>query len=396
LLAYSVFWFTKTTPTPSVFALIPTVGAGLVIACAGPQTLVNKVLASRPLVGIGLISYSAYLWHQPLFAFARLRSSTEASWQFSGMLCASALILAYLTWRYVEGPFRRTSVISRAALVRSALASWVVLAGLAGASEATKGFSARIPPADEQLAAIADTDAQGRYVIARFASLNRDFSNEVHATKILVIGDSFAEDFINAVFESGNLSGAEIRTVPLGVECQIYFGLRDVSEFIPPAMRLECAHARHSPILQRRVAEANVVVLASSWRPWAAQRLPETLDQLGQGANRRIFIVGPKLVGEFGIRELLQTPAAVRIQESQPVATTIVDLERTLSAAAPQGTYVSMQAAVCGRGPACKLFTPDGDLISFDGRHLTRAGAAYAGRNLFATAPLSAFSAQSK
>jgi hypothetical protein len=138
------------------------------------------------------------------------------------------------------------------------------------------------------------------------------------------------------------------------------------------------------------------VVLAASWRQWAAQRLPETLTQLGAGSRRRVFVVGPKYVGDFNIRELLQTPDALRMQESQPIPAGIAEMERTLAAATPQGMYVSMQAAVCGAGPACKLFTPGGNLISFDGRHLTRAGAAYAGRNLFSTAPLSAFAAQPK
>jgi hypothetical protein len=388
LLAFAVFWFEKTTPTPSVYALIPTAGACLVIACAGPGTLAHKLLASPPLVGVGLISYSAYLWHQPLFAFARLRTSEEPSWRLSCALSALALGLAYLTWRYVESPFRRSSVISRAALVRSALGCWALLLGLALASGATDGFSERIRPADVALAAIADTDAQGRYVIARFASLDRDFSQQGGATKVLVVGDSYAQDFVNAIFESGNLAGAEVRTVSFGTECQIYVGPLDVSEHIPPGMRAECARARRSPDLQRRVADADVVVLAASWRHWSAQLLPGTLRQLETGPKRRVFVVGPKRIGEINIRELLQSASAVREQESQPVAASTSEMERTLAAVLPDGTYVSMQSAVCGTGPTCRLFTPSGELISFDGNHLTRAGAAFAGRNLFSASPL--------
>jgi hypothetical protein len=61
----------------------------------------------RILVGIGLISYSAYLWHQPLFAFARLRSLAEPSHALMGALALLSLFLAWGTWRFVEQPFRK-------------------------------------------------------------------------------------------------------------------------------------------------------------------------------------------------------------------------------------------------------------------------------------------------
>jgi peptidoglycan/LPS O-acetylase OafA/YrhL len=71
LILYAVFAFSDDTLTPSVYTLFPTVGAALIILCATPATYVGMPLSSRPFVSIGLISYSAYLWHQPIFAFAR-------------------------------------------------------------------------------------------------------------------------------------------------------------------------------------------------------------------------------------------------------------------------------------------------------------------------------------
>ena len=221
MLAYSVFWFDKTTPTPSVYALIPTVGTCLVIACAGPGTVAYRVLASPPMIGVGLISYSAYLWHQPLFAYARLRATQDPSWQMFCALSALALVLAYLTWRYVESPFRRASVISTTVLVRSVLGCWGILLGLVAVSELTSGLHQRIAPEDVPLAALADSEVQGRYVAARFISLDRDFSAQSAGMNILVVGDSFAQDFVNAMFESGNLTGAQVRTVSFEKDCQI-------------------------------------------------------------------------------------------------------------------------------------------------------------------------------
>src|SRR3546814_14463703 len=82
-----------------LYALVPTLGTALVIIFGTSQTAVGRLLGHRVLVGIGLVSYSAYLWHQPLFAFARHRSPTEPSnWLYLG-LSIFAIALAYLSWR---------------------------------------------------------------------------------------------------------------------------------------------------------------------------------------------------------------------------------------------------------------------------------------------------------
>ena len=64
-------------------------------------------------MAIGLASYSAYLWHQPLFAFARIRSVNEPSTLLFGTLCVLTIALAYLSWKFVETPFRDKKKISR-------------------------------------------------------------------------------------------------------------------------------------------------------------------------------------------------------------------------------------------------------------------------------------------
>ncbi|MFM8521021.1 MAG: acyltransferase family protein, partial [Acidimicrobiaceae bacterium] len=63
--------YNRQTEFPGVFALLPTLGTALVIVFATQQTLTGRILSWKPLVGLGLISYSFYLWHQPLFVFAR-------------------------------------------------------------------------------------------------------------------------------------------------------------------------------------------------------------------------------------------------------------------------------------------------------------------------------------
>jgi hypothetical protein len=82
------------------------VGAACIILFATPKTLMGRLLCSQLLVGIGLISYSAYLWHQPLFAFVRLRHIDPVSSSLFILLSAVSLVFAYLSWKYIELPFR--------------------------------------------------------------------------------------------------------------------------------------------------------------------------------------------------------------------------------------------------------------------------------------------------
>ena len=106
MIVYSIIAFDETTPFPSSYTLIPTIGTGLIILCAVPKTYIYKLLSLKFFVGIGLISYSAYLWHQPLLAFARHRLLGDVSEVILITLCLTSLVMAWFSWRFVETPFR--------------------------------------------------------------------------------------------------------------------------------------------------------------------------------------------------------------------------------------------------------------------------------------------------
>lgn len=107
MVAGSLALFNAATPMPSVWGLIPVGGTVLLIAFATEATVLGRILALRPLVQIGLISYSAYLWHWPVFVFARLRFGDALRPEQLAGLIAATLLLSYLSWRFVEQPFRR-------------------------------------------------------------------------------------------------------------------------------------------------------------------------------------------------------------------------------------------------------------------------------------------------
>ncbi|WP_292097216.1 acyltransferase family protein [Brevundimonas sp.] len=122
------------TSFPGLLALLPCLGAAAVIHAGLPdKTLVHRLLAWRGLVGVGLISYSLYLWHWPALVLPRLLLARELSPLEAGVAGLVALAMACFSWRWVERPFRRRG--------QSVGARQVIIAGLT-ALILTAGFGA--------------------------------------------------------------------------------------------------------------------------------------------------------------------------------------------------------------------------------------------------------------
>jgi peptidoglycan/LPS O-acetylase OafA/YrhL len=105
LIAVSIFGIDQSRHFPGRWAVLPVAGAALVIA-AGADVWLNRALAARVVVGIGLISYPLYLWHWPLLTFPRLLAGEQppASWRIAAV--AASIALAWATYRFIERPIR--------------------------------------------------------------------------------------------------------------------------------------------------------------------------------------------------------------------------------------------------------------------------------------------------
>jgi peptidoglycan/LPS O-acetylase OafA/YrhL len=136
----SIFVYDRTTPFPSLYGLLPAGGAVLIILFAGSKTIIAKVLSYRLFVGIGLISYSAYLWHQPLFSFARIRSLEEPSVKLMFLLIVISMCLAMLSWRFVERPFRNKELISARLVAQISLFTASLIISIGWYGHITNGF----------------------------------------------------------------------------------------------------------------------------------------------------------------------------------------------------------------------------------------------------------------
>ncbi len=148
LIAYAVFRFSPTTPFPGWAALIPCFGAALVIYAGeeGSPTTVSKILSLRPLVFLGLISYSLYLWHWPLLVFGRYWNITPLTNSQTAVLLLASFVCAVLSWAYVEQPFRRKQAPISKRIVFAAAAMAMSAAAVFGAITGLSGWPSRFSP----------------------------------------------------------------------------------------------------------------------------------------------------------------------------------------------------------------------------------------------------------
>lgn len=141
-IVFSVFSYDETTPFPSAFALVPVIGVVLLLLYADKETLTGKLLGTKALVGVGLISYSAYLWHQPLFALYRQKYSIDLDFFVQSFLIGITFCLAIFSWKFIEKPFR-DKTFSRKIIFTSSFLAGLTLIAISSMIFTTNGASYR-------------------------------------------------------------------------------------------------------------------------------------------------------------------------------------------------------------------------------------------------------------
>lgn len=142
-LGIALLSYNDKTTFPGLTALLPVMGTVAVIY-AGPKGPAGQLLSLRPMIFLGLISYSLYLWHWPLMVLIRysLNHNVAGPASMVGLLVLS-LIFAWLSWRFVETPFRHRQITVKSIYRVVSLAA-IGLLVVAGAGYVSRGFEARV------------------------------------------------------------------------------------------------------------------------------------------------------------------------------------------------------------------------------------------------------------
>lgn len=270
LILFSIFTYEKNTPFPSLYALPPVVGVVLLILYADSKTLVAKFLSIKVFVGIGLISYSAYLWHQPLFAFARIyKTSIDISFSLTICIIGATFLFSALSFRYVESPFRTKCKISTKALSYFAILPLIVFIIYGFYLHNTQGLRAIKMSflslnVTKYLDALDDEKIKRKELWAQLLGEAEKPFNNTDKLKFLFIGDSLSEDLFVVTKTSKKLDSLITpRRLAFDDECakHIVTKGREVNH-----NGKLCADSISSYLKSDLFADADVIVIAAAWQ----------------------------------------------------------------------------------------------------------------------------------
>jgi len=279
--------------------LLPVAGSLLLIAAgaARPDALVPRLLSLRPLVSVGLISYSLYLWHWPIYVFLRhsvLMEPLRWGWTVAGMLASVAIAAA--SWRFIEQPVRERRLLRTTPRVVGATAT--VMGGLllaGGVLNATEGLPraahARVDPLPARIPRGISPFPCSAERFARDAACRPAGSG---APAVLWWGDSFANHYWRGLAaRRGDLTfNAAMHTMN---GCAPILGSG-------PASRAECERHNDAGLRMVERHRFRTVILSGRWEKHAGPdemaRLTATVRAL-RAAGARVLVIGQSPVFHF-------------------------------------------------------------------------------------------------
>ncbi|MFC3442623.1 acyltransferase family protein [Sphingobium rhizovicinum] len=377
-IALAVACYDRTTIFPGITALAPVLGAAALIHAA-PGTSMGRVLALPPLVGVGLISYSLYLWHWPLIVFTEYATDAPLAGATRIMVVAAALIAAILSWRFVERPFRDARRVPAGMVFRFTGVAMALLCIASLSLIAMGGWPSRFaPPVLAQMAGqrdfaptrkqCHDTYMRGAAPCVLGAAMRPD---------AMLWGDSHGVELAYALSLQAKAQGQALveRTTS---SCPPVLGYDTKDARCAAANRAALAAIRADPGLRR-------IYLAAFWAngefddPAFIAKLDRTIAAL-RALGRDVVLIGPVPPQPFDVpRRLAHLARAGAVTDAQGVKRAWVDartvhLRALFSRWQAQGVrLIDPVAALCD-ARSCAI-ERDAKPLYFDSHHLSVAGA---------------------
>ncbi len=351
---------------PGLYALLPVVGAALIIA--SPNSWINRnILSIRPMVLTGWISYPLYLWHWPLLCYLSiLENGNPTLLEVCGAI-ALADILAWLTFYFIEIPFRR----KRNAVLK--LSFGLMAAGFAGIlTVAASGFGFRFAPEIRDVAELDPYSNSGLKNECFLAKPGARFSSRCiepgEKPLLFLWGDSTAASL------SSGLRHAE-KTFPFRLGL---FGIPGC----PPILQAKCDVANAAAFDFARSSTPDIVLLHAMWdRTDDLDKLRETIGRLKAINVPRIVILGPVPVWKRALPHTLVNFYRFRHVVADRIVNGVsgtADDERMESFSRSAGVeYISAWHLLCNSEGCMTRTGPANDVVTTDIVHLSNAGSIF-------------------
>ena len=394
LIILPMLFYWPYTRFPGLAAVPPCLGAALILhAGESGESFVSRLLSLPPMVFIGLISYSLYLWHWPLMVLQRtdfLLTSGDSRLVARGVVFAASFVCATLSWWLIERPTRNRALLSSRNLVTGSVLAALVLLVAAGTLSYTQGFQQRFAPAALNVARYLDYDQNSQFREGQcFLDRDTPFSkfdqigclpNLPGRDSYLLIGDSHAAALSYGLREA--FPDANIMQIS-GVGCPpVIVMQQSASDACEGMIDLGFNKLPQSRKISKvwLVARWNVGRLGQGpgWnKDWLSELLRSVNALRKQGID--VVLVGPMPEYQSRLPRLIaksiqsQDPALVH----RSISPDSLALDQLMSSFARENgiSYVSLASALCNEGN-CVEYAAPGIPLLFDSDHLTDAGAA--------------------
>ena len=375
LILIPIFYYDEKIPYPSSYTLAPVLGTTLVILSAGANTYVSRFLSISPLVGTGLISYSLYLWHQPLFAFARIRNMDVSTPSTSSILILSTYLLSSLSYKYIEKPSRKRHGIPMHLIIAGSL---ILLFGYIGWT--TNGGFYRWNNQNGHFLEQKQKDAN--YVWENHSKfLKSAFQDQ--KIKVLIVGDSGSGDFLNALIFSDHDKKLSYSTLKIGHGCgNLYLPTETIITLAGKDCNNSDFLSKDSSISLLKAADW--VFLANNWEEWEVKLFDQSLRKLKNDFGDKFWVVGTKMT-EFTEKDLEQ------LLLQGDLASTYAHLNdrglriNTTLAKIAKDRFIDPYKWLCVSDKCAVIDVSQGGVVQFDGFHLTETGAESFGKYLYSS-----------
>ena len=355
MIVTSIFTFDEATPYPGIHSVLPVIGSALIILFTTKGTTVYSFLRLKILVTIGLISYSLYLWHQPLFAYTRLASNSEPSILEYFLIIALTFVFAYLSYRYIEAPYRNVKRVGKKTFIIHLTISSILILLIASSFVLTKGFSNSFYGNSKY----GESGVWQNYVFARAKIANtKSKFLENDKTRLLILGNSNSASFINVLAEADLLVNSELiwrSKRGKNYHCNIE---NEKHEFMP------------------LIKTANIVIFASG--KVSSNCVLSTIRYL-ENNNIDVFYTDYIHLG-YNIN-FIKLDKFFLSNNQRSSRRTDIELQNSAlrKKEVPEKNFLPLMDLILDDSGAVKILDDNGGLLSVDRTHLTERGAKFMG-----------------
>lgn len=383
----SFFLVDEDTLWPGPLTLLPVLGTVMLLMFAHSDAGVGRFLALEPIRFVGLISYSLYLWHLPPLVLLHIAYFGEIPVWATLLALAGAFVMAWVSWRFVERPFREPGRVRLRAFVPIVLAAALPIAIFGVVGTRTSGFQAymlaQVP--EDGVHRVID---RSREVAERVPVWDRvmdastvPFSSDGAQHRVLILGDSLSGDLIVATAgHAARFPETEFRRMRLDDRCMARMIAALEQGALEAGDTERCAREARRLLRANLIETADEIVLAAGW-----QR--ETVEDglaLAQMLAERGTPVAIQGVAAFNDMASLSMRLH-RIAEPteryfyRNIRSKFMDVNAQIAevaAAVPGVRYLDKLALLCDAATrTCAVEDTNGKPIIFDSAHITVEGA---------------------